>query len=234
VLPLFRNKSIQILDAGCGDGQFLEFLRTRGYGDVVGIEPDSDRRENALARNVSVYESIPVAEQRCGGMLLVDVIVVWHVLEHVPRPAPFLRDYAKCLKPGGALLVSVPNQKSLQTRLFGYFSAYPDYGRHIWYHERSYMNWIEKELPALKVSMLFDINFEYEIFAWVDSIVSALLRRQNAVHKALKKGEGSRALCATMTAAAIILLPLAGFLSCISLATGQGSTLTFLGRRPRS
>jgi len=151
------------------------------------------------------------------------------VLEHVPRPAAFLRDYARCLKPGGVMLVSVPHQRSLQTRLFGYFSAYPDYGRHIWYHERSYMNWLQKELPQLKISILPDFNFEYEIFAWVDSIVSALLRQQNAVHKALKKGQGSLALRTVMAAAAIALIPLAGLLSCVSLATGQGSTLTFVG-----
>ena len=88
------------------------------------------------------------------------------------------------------MVISVPNQARAQTRLFGYLSAYPDYGRHIWYHTRDYLNWFAHDLPALEGRLLRDGNYEYEILSWVDSIASAITWQQNFVHRALKKGEG--------------------------------------------
>jgi glucose-1-phosphate cytidylyltransferase len=44
------------------------------------------------------------------------------------------------LSPSGVMIISVPNQASLQTRLFGFYSAYPDYGRHVWYHTSDYLD----------------------------------------------------------------------------------------------
>lgn len=46
-LPQLADKDIWIADVGCGDGQFLEFLGTRGYSKIVGIEPDVERAFNA-------------------------------------------------------------------------------------------------------------------------------------------------------------------------------------------
>jgi hypothetical protein len=125
----------------------------------------------------------------------------------------------------------VPNQASLQTSLFGYFSAYPDYGRHIWYHKPDYVEWFGRSVPGLLASLMRDRNYEYEIFSWVDSIASALTRQQNFVHKALKKGEGGmmRRICAI--AATLCILPAAVVLAPLSLFCGRGSTLTFVLRR---
>jgi SAM-dependent methyltransferase len=230
MVPALRDQSIQIVDAGCGDGQFLEFLQRLGYCHVIGIEPEPERLRHARARKVPVVPSKAAAETRLGGPLAADIVIVWHVLEHVPQPLDFLRNYGACLKSGGMIIVSVPNQQSIQTRLFGYFSAFPDYGRHLWYHDRSYVEWLRTQLP-FHVAVLRDFNFEYEIFSWVDSIASAAMRRQNAVHKALKKGEGSSAWHLAMVAVSLLLLPAAAVLSCLSLASGRGSTLTFVVRR---
>ena len=226
VVPALRDKGTRIVDVGCGDGQFSEFLRNSGY-PVTSIEPEDDRREHALARGLEVYPSWQQADLARGESVTADIAVVWHVLEHVPQPAGFLRELTSRIRPGGAAIVSVPNQNSLQTRLFGYYSSYPDYGRHIWYHEASYADYIRRVTGGAEVGLLPDYNLEYEVFAWVDSIISAIVRKQNFAHIALKKGQGSRGSRLIIALAAVSLLPLAGVLSLISLATRRGSTLTF-------
>ena len=80
----------------------------------------------------------------------VEILFVWHVLEHIERPAEFIEEYSRWLAPSGVMVISVPNQGSIQTRLFGYFSAYPDYGRHIWYHTTDYLNWFVSECAGAR------------------------------------------------------------------------------------
>lgn len=230
-LPRLKDKNVRIADIGCGDGQFIEFLKARRYAHVWGIEPDEARARNAQLRGVPVFATRMGAE--AAGLFEdgVDVMFVWQVLEHVDLPAVFIKEYVQWLAPSGALVISVPNQASLQTRMFGYFSSYPDYGRHIWYHKSDYLEWFSHIAPGFEATLMRDRNYEYEVFSWVDSIASVVTRQQNFVHKAVKKGEGGmvRRLCAIV--AALCLLPIAALLAPISLFCRCGSTLTFVLRR---
>lgn len=230
LLPQIRKKSATVLDAGCGDGQFLEFLSNRGYRNIIGVEPDEVRLANALARGIRAFRSLSEAKE-VSAIEEFTVINLWQVLEHIPQPAVLLREYASSLATGGLMIISVPNQDSLQTKLFGFYSAYPDYGRHIWYHDRSFVSWLREELPECEISVLSDLNFEYEIFAWIDSTVSFVLKRQNVVHKIMKKGEGGALVRLVVGAVSVLLLPFSVVASCASLAAGRGSTLTFIAIR---
>jgi SAM-dependent methyltransferase len=229
-LPRLAHQHVRIADIGCGDGQFLEFLKARGYDHIAGIEPDALRARNARKRGVPVFASR--AEAESAGLLKqsTEIMFVWHVLEHIERPAEFIKEYSRWLAPSGVMVISVPNQGSIQTRLFGYFSAYPDYGRHIWYHTTDYLNWFVPNAPGLDAKILRDRNYEYEVFSWVDSIASAIVRRQNFVHKALKKGEGGPLLRLAAASLALCLLPVAAVLAPLSIHAGRGSTLTFVLR----
>jgi SAM-dependent methyltransferase len=225
--PQLADRHIRIADIGCGDGQFLEFLRERNYDRAIGIEPDATRARNARVRGVPVFASGEEAE--AAGLVKgeVDILFVWHVLEHIDRPVDFLKAYASWLAPSGVIVISVPNQASVQTRLFGYFSAYPDYGRHLWYQTADYLDGFAQNLPELHAALVRDGNYEYEIFSWVDSIASAITRRQNFIHKALKKGDGSLVHRLAAAFMALCLLPVAMILSPVSIRLGRGSTLTF-------
>jgi SAM-dependent methyltransferase len=230
-IPALRDKRARIADVGCGDGQFLQHLKTLGYAHSFGIEPDEARAKNARSHGVPVF---PSPEKAAGAGYVdggVNVMFIWQVLEHIGRPAAFLRAYTEWLAPGGCLIVSVPNQRSIQTRLFGFYSAYPDYGRHVWYHDRPYVSWLREILPDYDIGLLRDRNFEYEVFSWVDSIGSYVAREQNFIHRALKKGEGGRGRRLLAAASAVALLPFATVLSAASLLSGSGSTLSFRIRR---
>jgi SAM-dependent methyltransferase len=226
-----RDKNCRIADVGCGDGQFLEFLRARGYDRAFGIEPDEARAKNAQLRNVPLFLNRADVEVSGQFETSMDVIFVWHVLEHIERPAEFLVEYLNWLASSGVMVISVPNQASVQTKLFGYFSAFPDYGRHIWYHKPDYIIWFTRSFPGFVTERMRDLNYEYEVFSWVDSLASVIMRQQNFFHRAIKKGEGGKGRRLLAAAMGIGLLPIAGLLAPLSLALGRGSTLTFSLRR---
>jgi SAM-dependent methyltransferase len=101
-----------LLDIGCGTGNFLVAARKAGY-EVSGIE--LDRNAATFARTQLGLQNIyPVtigefAEQRIQDKF--DVVTFYEVLEHQAAPLEFLRNARKCLKPGGAIALSVPNRE---------------------------------------------------------------------------------------------------------------------------
>jgi SAM-dependent methyltransferase len=118
-----------VLDVGCGNGKFLRAMRADGW-EVSGIEPSPAGAERArhdhgleiLCRNVL---DVDMAGRRF------DVITLWHVLEHVPEPAAYLRHVAQWLAPDGRLVVAVPNFAGVEARLTGPRWAFLDIPRHL-------------------------------------------------------------------------------------------------------
>jgi SAM-dependent methyltransferase len=230
-VPRYGDRDAAWLDAGCGDGQFLEYLAASGYRRAVGIEPDALRAENARKRGVAVYDTTE-AVLAATGLERFDLVTLWHVVEHVPQPADLLRAYAALLAPGGAMVFQVPNHASAQTGLFGRWSAFPDYGRHLWFHNPALVEWTRAAVPGYEVRRLRDFNFEYEIYGWVDTFGSAAASQQNFIHRRVKKGEGTPRQKLLGAVAAAALLPFAALSAAASLAAGRGSTLTIMVRRP--
>jgi len=80
-----------ILEIGCGQGQFLDLLTRLGNNKAVGFDPsfDADKSASPLNANVTVIpEAYP--KHNCG--LSADFICCRHVLEHIAGPLDFLRD----------------------------------------------------------------------------------------------------------------------------------------------
>jgi SAM-dependent methyltransferase len=115
------------LDVGCGRGDLGATLIRRGWR-VTGVEPSRDACAVASRRGI---------DARCGGVADVrlepgayDAAVFRHSLEHLPDPLGDLRRIADALRPGGLLLVSVPNFGGWQARRFGSRWYHLDLPRH--------------------------------------------------------------------------------------------------------
>lgn len=95
------------LDFGCGNGAFLRaFSRALPGWTLFGSEVSEKYKQ--------VVESIPGVERLyTGGIDSLpggfDLISLVHVIEHIPGPGSFLQMLAAKLKPGGLLLIEVPN-----------------------------------------------------------------------------------------------------------------------------
>src|SRR5687768_4036128 len=76
----------RVLDVGCGTGSVTEIIRMATNASIIGIEPDADRVQRALARGLKVHHGFLTAEfVREHGPF--DYIVFADVLEHLANPA---------------------------------------------------------------------------------------------------------------------------------------------------
>ena len=106
----------RVLDVGSGRGDLGVVLRERGWR-VTGIEPSKDACEEAIARGVStVLGTLSNGSETLGGGF--DAVVFQHSLEHVDEPLEDLQAARRQLRPGGLVLISLPNFGSWQARRF--------------------------------------------------------------------------------------------------------------------
>lgn len=119
-----------LLDIGAGTGAFVTTMLQAGW-KVTGLEPDSIARENAKQkhgidlRSAEDIYSLPPSSY--------DVITLWHVLEHVHDLHGYFRQFGALLKPGGKLVIAVPNYTSKDATTYGAHWAAWDVPRHL-YH----------------------------------------------------------------------------------------------------
>ena len=120
----------QLLDYGCGTGHFLAGARRAGW-QVTGLEPNDRARHDAAARvGQPILDASALARLPAGSF---DVITLWHVLEHVHTLQETLTQLLAALKPGGKLLIAVPNAESLDAQHYRQDWASYDVPRHL-YH----------------------------------------------------------------------------------------------------
>ena len=98
----------RVLDVGCGTGVITDVIRSLRSASVIGIEPDPTRVQRARARGLEVHEGVLTAEFLRQHERF-DVIVFADVLEHLPNPAAVVLLAKEGLKPGGSVVISVPN-----------------------------------------------------------------------------------------------------------------------------
>lgn len=111
------------LDAGCGTGTLARWLAARGCG-VLGVDAASEMVAAAAqaATAQSCSDRLSFVQIRTIARLalddnLLDGILCSSVLEYVPDPSACLAEFARVLKPGGLLLVSIPNRNSVVRRM---------------------------------------------------------------------------------------------------------------------
>lgn len=149
----FKNKQLNVLDIGCGTGDFLKHGLLSNHF-VVGVEPNEDARKLAIAKGLQVHEDFnQIVYEKY------DVITLWHVLEHVPDYENYLLEIKKMLKDEGILIIAVPNFKSYDAIYYKEFWAAWDVPRHLWHFSSHAIQQIAKkfhyDLLAVK-PMLFD------------------------------------------------------------------------------
>ncbi|NNL66927.1 MAG: class I SAM-dependent methyltransferase, partial [Myxococcales bacterium] len=98
----------RVLELGAADAAFLHHVAVERPGwELACVEVDQNTRaaRDALSGLVQ-YETLEAAAASGDRF---DRVCAFHVLEHVLEPAPFLRDCARCLLPGGRVIFEVPS-----------------------------------------------------------------------------------------------------------------------------
>lgn len=128
-----NGSSGTLLDIGSGTGDFLKLAKENGW-EAKGVEPNAAARNLAKQKNLEVFETIDVLSGQT-----YDVITLWHVLEHLPNLELATQKIALLLKPGGTLVVAVPNFNSYDAKYYKRYWAAYDTPRHLWHFSKTSM-----------------------------------------------------------------------------------------------
>lgn len=118
--------ALRVLEAGCGS---MAHIQKRSNWHVTGI--DISRKQ--LDRNEHIDEKI------CGDLQTYefpsetfDMIICWWVLEHLSRPKAALRGFIRWIKPGGLIVLAVPNVLSFK----GLVTKFAPHWFHVWVYRK--------------------------------------------------------------------------------------------------
>lgn len=133
----------RILELGCATGHLTEHLVEDGH-TVVGLDIDPLATESAgrFAERVHIVD-LDIVDASSVESERFDVILAGDVLEHLRDPSHALRDLVTLLKPGGRVVVSIPNVSFIDVRLMlleGRWT-YQDLGL----LDRTHLRWFTRE-----------------------------------------------------------------------------------------
>ena len=158
-----RQKKGELLDYGCGTGAFLNEMKNAGW-HIAGIEPDAGAMDKAIqltGGNIQSPEFLTSLEAE-----RFDAITLWHVLEHVHTLHETIDKLKSLLKPGGTLIIAVPNYTSYDARYYkNYWAAY-DVPRHLYHFSPMSMQ---------KLISSHGMTVEKILPMWFDSFYVSLL-----------------------------------------------------------
>jgi len=107
---------MKVVDVGCGDGGYSRFCAVNGADvTVVDVQEEKvrdqesalpDRAQGTLKGIVSDCNPVPLPEGYA------DLVICMEVLEHVKAPGDFIAELSRIAKPGGQVLLTVPDERS--------------------------------------------------------------------------------------------------------------------------
>jgi SAM-dependent methyltransferase len=112
-ISLFMKREIQtVMDVGGGEGAFLDRARQLGW-QTFGVELNETAAEACARKGHRTFrkrlEDISPEELNRN----LDALTLFQVVEHVPDPRAFLTSAARLVKPGGLIVVAVPNENGI-------------------------------------------------------------------------------------------------------------------------
>jgi SAM-dependent methyltransferase len=217
----------RLLDVGAGRGRFVAAARGAGY-QADGIEPSA--RGVAGAGEIGVMLAQANIEEAPVPARSLDAVTLWHVLEHLDEPGEALKRIAGWLRPGGAILVGVPNLASLQAWV----------GAEKWYHldvPRHRVHFTADGAQALlrrsgfEVVRTHHVLAEHNPFGMWQSLLNRVTTTPSYLYNLLKRNAPIRSTDLLVTALGVPLAPVAALAELAAAAAGRGGTVAVLAAR---
>jgi 2-polyprenyl-3-methyl-5-hydroxy-6-metoxy-1,4-benzoquinol methylase len=209
------------MDVGCGSGRYLAAMSARGLRkrDIHGLELNDEVVARLSADGYSVAcQRVEDANVRPASL---DLVTMFHVLEHVSDPAGVVGRIAEWLAPGGLVAIETPNLDSTDRRLFaGRFWGGYHFPRHWHLFSPRTLTSLTQQAGLEPVTILYQTGHSF----WMYSL-----------HHALRYGNRPVPRLARFFDPMKSLVLLAGFTAADKARAALGartSSMLLLARRP--
>jgi SAM-dependent methyltransferase len=158
-----------MLDIGAGTGYFLQFMLKKGW-KINGTEKSDDARKFAAEKwGIQLLQedglwSLPESS--------IDVITLWHVMEHLHDLEKYWGKLSGLIKPSGCLIIALPNPDSADASHYGEHWAAWDVPRHLWHFSPQNIEQI-----AGKYGFILQSTYRMPFDAFYVSILSEKYRK---------------------------------------------------------
>jgi 2-polyprenyl-3-methyl-5-hydroxy-6-metoxy-1,4-benzoquinol methylase len=167
-----QHDNIRIADIGCGNGHFLQQCKKSGM-IVQGVEINQQARnitEQKIKQKVfqSVDQLVNLINVNTGGhndnntqpcyldeqSQTLDVITLWHALEHLYQPINVIQQLLNITKTTGVIIIALPNYQAFDAQYYQQHWAAYDTPRHLSHFTQKTITFIAKQCNAKVVDVL--------------------------------------------------------------------------------
>lgn len=137
-----KHGPIDILEIGCGKGEFLSFLPNdfRKFG--AEIHPAGLQHMRANYPDIQTINTSITDTEFPGSPASYQVIGLWHVLEHLAQPRLFFNKISQLLSPDGLLIFDIPNAGGLGFKWTKQAWFHLDTPRHLFFYQRKTIEYL--------------------------------------------------------------------------------------------
>lgn len=225
------SKKGKVLDVGCGRGDFLALMAGRGWR-CSGLELDkrieARGREAGLDLRAGSLDDIRFPDG------VFDAVTFWHVFEHIRNPEEAVLECGRILKPGGLLVIAVPNTGSMQARLSGGHWFHLDPPFHLYHYSLENLRSL-LDRSGFRVSRVRHFSLEYNPYGCLQSVFNACGFRHNLLYDFLRSkaepGPSTYLSLALIFLLMPLVLPLSVMFSIFEAAMGRGGTIEVYAKK---
>jgi SAM-dependent methyltransferase len=221
-----------VLEVGAGDGRLVAAMRAADL-DARGLDPSP--AACAAARELGVEVANVGVEDAQRPPASEDAVVVWHALEHLDRPQATLARIRGWLRPGGTIVIAVPNLASWQARIGGDRWFHQDVPRHRTHlTPRGVTSLLERN--GYRVERIRHLLVEQNPLGMWQTLLNRLTIERDFAFRLLKRdlgsaGRGARALDMLVTAVAgPLLVPVSLAAELAAGLAGRGGSIVVEAR----
>ena len=212
------------LELGSGTGWMLRALRERGW---LAVGSERTVGAAAAARDAARVPMFVGDLDAIRDAPVLDLVIMFHVLEHLADPTAALEAIGRRIKPGGTLILGIPNIASWQARAVGSRWMHLDAPRHLCHFSPDA---IERALRAsgFRTARLDFRSFEHDPVGWVQGGLDRLGFEQGLLVKLLARMPERRSGALASVAALVLAVPLGVFGLALALASwraGAGAVM---------
>jgi 2-polyprenyl-3-methyl-5-hydroxy-6-metoxy-1,4-benzoquinol methylase len=168
-------KKGELLEIGCATGEFMEEAVASGI-QASGVDMSVNYVEHARKKGLNVFcgkiEDIGKENKQY------DVVVMFHLVEHILKPFDFLNEVNKTVKKNGLLFIITPNVNSFTNKLLGYkHSVYHHPDHYMFYSDKTIENILNKS--GFKVVHKMTKEYPHHVFSSLKGFLGSMMRKQD-------------------------------------------------------